>query len=267
MRHELPIFQVDAFASRRFSGNPAAVVPLASWLPDDVLQSIALENQLSETAFFVPEGDVFHLRWFTPTVEVSLCGHATLATAFILFTELAAGRGREELRFRSMSGELSVRRDGERLVLDFPRRVPIATQAPAGLTEAIGTSVLEVLDAGEDMVAVVERSEQVQKLDPDLRFIKAHCRRALMVTGPGDDCDFVSRFFAPESGIDEDPVTGSAHCALTPYWAARLGKTRLFARQLSPRGGELWCEDLPPRVTIAGQAVLYLRGEIYVDTM
>ncbi len=263
---KLPIFQIDAFTSRVFCGNPAAVVPLETWLPDSVLQSIAAENNLAETAFFVPrsaQGTDYELRWFTPKVEVDLCGHATLATAHLLFTRIVPEANK--VRFTTQSGWLAVTREGGRLALDFPSRPP----APCGVAEALrvekalGVQPAAVL-AARDYFVVLRSAEAVRSLSPDLAQIAALDRFAVIVTAPGDDCDFVSRFFAPAQGIAEDPVTGSAHCTLIPYWSRRLGKISLLARQLSSRGGELYCEDLGERVSIAGHAVLYLEGSIYI---
>lgn len=258
---ELPIFQIDAFTSSVFGGNPAAVVPLTQWLPAAVMQSIAAENNVAETAFCVHRGDHYELRWFTPTVEVDLCGHATLATAHLLFSryELQAQR----LRFTTQSGWLEVTRAGDRLALDFPARPPATCAVPAELVAALGVQPVDVL-AARDYLVVLRGAEAVRSLVPDLARIATLDRFAVIVTAPGDDCDFVSRFFAPAQGIPEDPVTGSAHCTLIPYWSRRLGKLGLVARQLSRRGGELFCEDRGDRVTIAGHAVLYLAGTIYV---
>lgn len=255
-----PIYQVDAFADRVFAGNPAAVVPLQSWLPDAALYDIAAENNLSETAFFVPNGDDWDLRWFTPKVEVDLCGHATLATAWVIFTHLRPQA--EELRFNTRSGQLRVSRDGDSLVLNFPARVPSPCAPPPHLAQMLGAAPVEVLMA-RDLVVVLETAAQVRALTPDLEAIAKLDVFAVMVTAPGDDgCDFVSRFFAPAKGIPEDPVTGSAHCALVPYWSKRLGKTDLLARQVSARGGELHCRLLGDRVALAGRVAPYLEGFI-----
>jgi PhzF family phenazine biosynthesis protein len=252
------LFQVDAFADRLFAGNPAAVVPLDRWLDDATLLAIARENNLSETAFFVPEADRFRLRWFTPEVEVDLCGHATLAAAFVLLSRLEPGL--EVARFSSKSGELSVRRDGDRLVLDFPSRPPAPCSVPEGLYEAIGRVPVAIAKGLRDHLLVFDREDDVRSLSPDFARLSRVDHEAVIATAPGTDVDFVSRFFAPRCGIDEDPVTGSAHCTLAPYWATRLGKPRLTARQLSRRGGELTCEVDGDRVLIGGRAVLYLEG-------
>lgn len=256
----LPLFQVDAFSSRVFGGNPAAVCPLEAWLPDAELQAIALENNLSETAFFVREPDGFRLRWFTPTQEVDLCGHATLAAAWVLFHRWEVGL--ERVEFASRSGPLVVTQEAEGwLALDFPSRRPTPCLAPAALAEALGAAPRETFSS-RDLVAVFDSEEQVRALKPDMAAIARLDTFAVVPTAPGKDCDFVSRFFAPQAGVPEDPVTGSAHCSLVPYWAKRLGKSSLFARQVSPRGGELRCEDRGQRVKIAGQASLYLEGFI-----
>ncbi len=262
----LAIYQIDAFASRVFAGNPAAIVPLDAWLPDGVMQAIAAENNLSETAFFVREGEGWRLRWFTPALEVDLCGHATLASAHLIFERLAPGSTR--VRFETLSGTLEVVKDGERLALDFPARpASLCQPAPGALAAALRARPVEVL-AARDYLAVFASADEVRALRPDMAALAALDRFAVIATapggGPGDECDFVSRFFAPAKGVPEDPVTGSAHCTLIPYWARRLGKRRLAARQISARGGELACEDRGERVTIAGHAVLYLEGTIHV---
>jgi PhzF family phenazine biosynthesis protein len=257
----LPVYQVDAFASRVFTGNPAAVMPLETWLPDATLQAIAAENNLSETAFVVREGEGWRLRWFTPGVEVALCGHATLATALVLRDRLKLWRDR--IAFETKSGTLVVSEDGERLALDFPSQPPKPVPAPAGLDAALGVKPVEVLQE-IDLVCVLETAREVRELKPDTRALARIDARGIIVTAPGDDCDFVSRFFAPRVGVDEDPVTGSAHCKLIPYWSKRLGKRELFARQVSARGGELWCVDRGERVTIAGRGVMFLEGTIEI---
>jgi PhzF family phenazine biosynthesis protein len=254
------MYQVDAFASQVFKGNPAAVCPLDSWLPDATMQSIALENNLAETAFFVPKGDGYHLRWFTPATEVDLCGHATLAAAYIVFRYLRWERPRVE--FETKSGQLIVERDGDWLTLDFPSRPPAPATPCAGLLEALGGSP-EAVMASRDYMVVYSTAAEVRALSPNMNGLMHMDRFAVIVTAPGDNgCDFVSRFFAPEQGVPEDPVTGSAHCTLIPYWADRLGKTELLARQVSARGGELKCVLAGDRVRMSGQGVLYLTGEI-----
>lgn len=259
-RRSIPLFIVDAFAERAFAGNPAGVCPLPRWLDDAVLQSIARENGFSETAFFVRQGDVYHLRWFTPTNEMDLCGHATLASAHVLFDEFLEA-GTETVKFTSRSGPLEVRRREGRLELDFPARPPEPCAVPEDLVLGLGRRPTE-LSAARDYLAVFDDEEQVRALRPDFAALCRLDRHAVIVTAPGKDCDFVSRFFAPHSGVPEDPVTGSSHCTLIPYWSKRLGKTRLHARQVSARGGELFCEDRGERVGIAGSAVTYMRGRI-----
>lgn len=257
----LPIWQVDAFAPRRFAGNPAAVVPLDRWLPPELMQSIAAENNLAETAFIVREGPEYGIRWFTPGMEVPLCGHATLASGWVVLNRLEPMR--EEVTFHSRSGPLVVRRQGDKLALDLPAIAvePAAERAP--MESALGGAPAE-LYRGFQWLAVYPNEDEVRSLKPDFAGIVALGIHGVIVTAPGKDCDFVSRFFAPEAGIPEDPVTGSAHSRLVPFWAARLGKTELFARQVSPRGGELWCELVGDRVILAGHAALYLEGSIEV---
>ncbi len=257
----LPLYQVDAFTSRVFGGNPAAVCPLEAWLPDDTLQGIALENNLSETAFFVKEPSGWRVRWFTPTQEVDLCGHATLGAAYVLVHHVQPGL--ERVEFASRSGPLVVTREGDWLALDFPSRPPQPCALPAGLAEALGATPRQTL-ASRDLVAVFDSEAEVRALAPDMAKLSTVEFFAVTATAPGRDADFVSRFFAPRAGVPEDPVTGSAHCSLIPYWAQRLGKTSLFARQVSARGGELRCELKGERVKIAGRGVLYLEGHITV---
>lgn len=258
---QIPIYQVDAFSNRVFSGNPAAVCPLGQWLPDAQLQAIAMENNLSETAFFVRNGDRFDLRWMTPQTEVDLCGHATLASAFVIFQYLDPMRA--SVVFETKSGELVVNRRGDLLAMDFPSRPPKVVTPHAMLREALGGQPREIL-AARDYLVVYDTEDEVRNLKPDMEKLAAVDRFAVIVTAPGKEADFVSRFFAPAQGVPEDPVTGSAHCTLTPYWSARLGKNELHALQVSRRGGELWCEDRGDRVTIAGHAVLYMQGRIHI---
>lgn len=266
MTTKLRLFQVDAFTSQVFRGNPAAVVPLERWLDDSMLQSIAAENNLSETAYFVREADGFRLRWFTPKCEVNLCGHATLASAFVIFTELAAAR--PEIRFYSRGGTLNVTRNGRLLAMDFPSIRIVSVKPPEELLEGLGKEPAEVLIADGDQNYYVrfDSEQAVRELQPDMRLFETLHPHGVAVTAPGIDknVDFVSRFFAPSYGIAEDPVTGSIHSALTPYWAKRLGKSRLRAHQVSQRGGELLCDDRRDRVGIAGQAVKYMEGNIYI---
>ena len=257
----IPVYQVDAFASRLFAGNPAAICPLDKWLPDEQMQSIAAENNLAETAFFVPDGERYQLRWFTPKVEVDLCGHATLASAFVIFNEFAPNGS--SLRFETKSGELTVTREGQLLSLNFPARPPGPCEAHPSLVRALGREPESILGA-RDYLAIYSSEDDVRALRPDMGLLMDIDRFAVIVTGPGKEADFVSRFFAPAKGVPEDPVTGSAHCTLIPYWSKRLGKTKLHALQVSARGGELWCEDRGDRVSMAGQAVKFLEGTIYL---
>jgi predicted PhzF superfamily epimerase YddE/YHI9 len=257
----LPIYQVDAFTDKLFGGNPAAICPLQSWLPDATMQAIAAENNLSETAFFVRDGGEYVLRWFTPAVEVDLCGHATLASAHIVFEFLEPQR--ESVRFRTLkAGTLVVTRRAGMLVMDFPARPAAPCEAPAGLLAALGGAPREVLCARDHLV-VYDTAAEIAALKPDLAALaKVDCWAAI-VTAPGEDeVDFVSRFFAPAQGVPEDPVTGSAHTTLVPYWAKRLTKTTLTARQLSRRGGRLHCVENGERVDIGGQAVTFLAGHM-----
>jgi PhzF family phenazine biosynthesis protein len=257
----LPMYQVDAFTDSLFGGNPAAVCPLDAWLPDAVMQAIAAENNLSETAFFVREGGDYALRWFTPSVEVDLCGHATLAAGHVVLSFLEPARA--AVSFRTVkAGTLTVSRDGDVLVMDFPARPATPCEPPAGLLAALGGSPREVLHARDHLI-VYETAAEIAALKPDLAALaKVDCWAAI-VTAPGESgVDFVSRFFAPAQGVPEDPVTGSAHCTLVPYWAKRLGKTEFEARQLSRRGGALRCALNGDRVSIGGKAVVYLEGQI-----
>lgn len=258
----IPLYQVDAFASELFRGNPAAVCPLERWLKDETLQAIAAENNLAETAYYVRENGRYRVRWFTPTIEVDLCGHATLAAACVVL-ELRREIDASKIVFDSLSGELTVAREGDLYVLDFPARPPVEASERPGLVEALGARPQAFLTAA-DCVCVFENEAQVRNLSPDFGALtKVDCF-AVIATAPGEDCDFVSRFFAPGAGIPEDPVTGRAHTTLIPYWSRRLGKKRMFARQVSGRGGELWCEDRGTRVGIGGRAVKYLEGHITV---
>jgi PhzF family phenazine biosynthesis protein len=257
----IPIFQVDAFTSRLFAGNPAAVCPLETWLPDAVMQSIAAENNLAETAFIVREPEGYRIRWFTPGVEVDLCGHATLAAAFVFLDRMAIGG--DSISFASRSGELTVTRREDLYTLDFPSRPPEQVPFNGSLVSALGAPPAQLLGA-RDYLAVYDSEDDVRRLRPDMTALCQIDRFAVIVTAPGTDCDFVSRFFAPAKGVPEDPVTGSAHCTLTPYWSARLRKQRMRAKQLSSRGGELEVEDCGERVRISGRAVLYLDGFLSV---
>lgn len=258
---EISFYQIDAFAGEVFSGNPAGVCLLDRWLKDDVLQSIAAENNLPETAFLVREKDHYALRWFTPKVEIDLCGHATLASGHVVFEFVDPEANRVE--FASKSGRLSVEQKGGLLLMDFPARRPTLVLPPDGIDSILGATPSEVR-LSRDLMVVFENEEVVLGMKPDFAGIARLDSFAVIVTAPGNECDFVSRFFAPRAGIPEDPVTGSAHCTLIPYWAERLGKTHLHARQLSERGGELYCENRGERVSIGGHAVTYLQGTITI---
>lgn len=259
---KLPLYQVDAFTDHLFGGNPAAVVLLDTWLPDGVLAAIAAENNLAETAFVIAQADVSPLRWFTPAVEMDLCGHATLAAADVLFRYRFASLNR--LAFSTRSGELTVTRDGALLKMDFPARPGKPVAVTDALAAALGARPRAAYLA-RDLLAIFDAESEVRALRPDFARVAALEAFAVIVSAPGDTVDFVSRFFAPGAGVPEDPVTGSSHCTLVPYWAARLAKTRLTAKQLSARGGDLLCEFNGDRVAIAGQVVEYLRGEIETE--
>ena len=254
-------FEVHSFTDEVFHGNPAGVCPLERWLDDELMQKIAAENGISETAFFVPAEGHYELRWFTPTTEVDLCGHATLATAFVLFDEL--GYQGEAIRFETKSGTLHVARLGSSLVMDFPSRPGEECDAPDHLSAGLGRPAKEVYKS-RDYLVVYPDEEVVRSLDPDFSELAKVDALGIIVTAPGNDVDFVSRFFAPRAGVDEDPVTGSAHCTLAPYWADRLEKKDLSARQVSRRGGELACRIADDRVHIAGHAALYFKGVLSV---
>jgi len=256
----VPIFQVDAFAARRFGGNPAAVMVLPSFLDDATLQGLAQENNLAETAFLVRREADWQLRWFTPTVEVPLCGHATLASSWVIMKRLDPGMDR--VLFATLSGPLNVRRSGDRFIMDFPARTNTIVTLPSGLEDALGTRPAEVLHDGFNYVAVLDSAETVRRLSPNLTAIRHLAGVAgVIVTARGDESyDCVSRYFAPAKGIDEDPVTGGAHCALTPFWSARLGKSELRAFQASARGGEIICRALGNRVELEGVCRFYMEG-------
>jgi PhzF family phenazine biosynthesis protein len=259
----IPYYQVDAFASRIFTGNPAGVCLLADWLPDEVLQSIAAENNLAETAFVVQRGGRYDLRWFTPAMEVDLCGHATLAPGHVIFEHL--GYRGDTIYFDTVkSGELRVTRDGDLLTLDFPSRPAAVCSLPADLVQGLGRTPVHVAKA-RDYVAVFATEQELAALQPDMAALSRLDSLGIIATAPGTTCDFVSRFFAPQAGIPEDPVTGSAHSTLIPYWSQRLGKKKLNARQISRRGGELFCEDRGSRVGIGGRAVTYSTGFLHLD--
>ncbi|TZF83661.1 PhzF family phenazine biosynthesis protein [Pedobacter sp. BS3] len=260
---KIPIYQADAFTGKLFGGNPAAICPLEQWLPVPEMQKIAAENNLAETAFFVPQGDDFELRWFTPELEIDLCGHATLATAHILYTEL--GYSKDTIHFHTLkAGTLIVSRREGLYTLNFPSRPTEQVVLPGGMAEALGTDIPVECRRARDYMLVYETEEQIKAIKPDFNALSQFDTIAVIVTAPGNNSDFVSRCFAPKAGINEDPVTGSAHCNLIPYWAKRLGKNNLHALQLSSRQGELWCTLQGDRVLISGKAVTYLKGEIYV---
>jgi len=260
---KLKLFQVDAFTEKIFSGNPAAVVPLGEWLPDGTLQNIALENNLSETAFFVKKDGGYHLRWFTPAREVDLCGHATLATTYVLFDQL--GYDKDEIHFSTLSGELIVRRKDKMFVMDFPAIPSQPVEAEGDLAWAGDLGPLEILTSKQDLIIVLSSESEVAAYrSSGTRMNCAGCR-GVIVTARGKDVDFVSRCFYPELSVEEDPVTGSAHCQLVPYWSQKLGKTTLKARQISRRGGEIVCKVKGDRVFLTGAAVMYLEGELCLN--
>ncbi|MBV1869833.1 MAG: PhzF family phenazine biosynthesis protein [Gammaproteobacteria bacterium] len=258
---ELDIFQIDAFTDRVFGGNPAAVIVLDVWLDDAIMQRIALENNLSETVFVVLSDSGNQIRWFTPTIEVDLCGHATLAAAYVLFNyDYISG---STVNFQSKSGVLSVESNGDLLSLDFPSRPATNIVDLKCLHRALGIEPLEAFQS-RDTMAVFSSQEEIEAISPDFELVKNIDTFAIIVTAPGNDCDFVSRFFAPAAGVLEDPVTGSAHCTLAPYWANRLNKESLVAKQLSKRGGKLFCRARGDRVIISGNSVAYMRGKINI---
>jgi PhzF family phenazine biosynthesis protein len=259
---KLTIFQVDAFAERLFSGNPAAVIPLEKWIDAPLMQQIAMENNLAETAFFVPKGDDFEIRWFTPGLEINLCGHATLAAAYILYHFL--NYKKEKIIFHSKSGPLEVSRDGEMLLLDFPSWKPERIeQYPPDLIKGLGDPEIAGVYMNREYMVELLNEESVRKCKPDFAILNK-IDRMVIITAPGKEVDFVSRFFAPTAGIDEDPVTGSAHSQLIPFWNEKLGKNKMMARQLSQRGGTLYCEQKGQRVIMGGKCVFYMKGEISV---
>jgi len=260
--NKVKLFQIDAFASKAFEGNPAAVCPLKTWLSDATMQAIAVENNLSETAFFVENKGVYDIRWFSPTVEVNLCGHATIASAYVLFEEL--GFADETIIFQSKSGELTVSKDQDKYVLDFPRQQAKPCSIPEPIQQAFGDAIQACLKA-EDYIVVLQSEDDVMHAVPDLNLLKKLDLRGVCITAKSNQYDFISRFFAPNYGIDEDPVTGSSFTQLTPYWAEVLGRNKLNAKQVSLRGGEVWCELRDDRVLIAGYASLYLKGYVYIN--
>jgi PhzF family phenazine biosynthesis protein len=260
---EIPLYQIDAFASELFEGNPAAVCPLDKWLPDETMQSIAAENNLSETAFFVPEGNGFHIRWFTPLSEVDLCGHATLAAAYVLFNIL--GYKNDKIEFDSRSGVLAVTEDSGWLVMDFPAQPPVPCDIPEEIVKAFNISPVECLKS-EDLIVVFERELDIELANPDFELLNKLDLRGVIITAKSTRYDFVARFFAPKYGIPEDPVTGSAYTQLAPYWASKIGSKKFSVKQLSARGGELSCEIVDDRVFISGKAIKYLEGKIKIET-
>ena len=260
---KIKIYQVDAFSRELFKGNPAAVCLLDHWPDDALMQSIAAENNLSETAFITGSGDQFAIRWFTPTVEVDLCGHATLASAYVIFNHTDY-QGTEIIFHSTRSGELILRKNGTNLYLNFPAGVFLPCKNLPEITQGLGCDPQEVYKGKTDYMAVLGSEAEVQAIRPDFVAIEKLEARGLIVTAPGNNVDFVSRFFGPQSGVNEDPVTGSAHTTLTPYWSAKLGKSELKAKQISSRGGDLMCRNNGKRVLIGGEAKLYLIGEIMV---
>ena len=261
----VPIFQADAFTDALFEGNPAAVCPLPYWLPDSILQKIAAENNLSETAFLVKEGELLHLRWFTPTTEVELCGHATLASAHILFHHLH--HPSREIIFSTLSGILKAVKKENMIELDFPADQPVKAPLPEGISEALGAMPAHCLKGVSDYLLVFDREEDIKSLSPDFELLRKTNARGVIVTAPGKDYDFISRFFGPQVGINEDPVTGSAHTLLVPYWSKKTGKKSLIARQVSSRGGTLYCTMAENRVQIAGKVVTYMEGKIHLPNI
>jgi len=260
----LNLYQIDAFTDIPFKGNPAAVIPLETWLTDNAMQSIAEENNLSETTFFVPKGKGFHIRWFTPKAEVDLCGHATLAAAYVLFNIL--GYNNEMIEFESKSGNLTVLQTDDWLTMDFPVQLPTPCNIPYEIVKAFDKASIECLHS-EDYIVVFETESDILSMKPDINYLKKLDLRGVIITAKSRQYDFVSRFFAPKYGIDEDPVTGSAHTQLTPYWAQKLDKTKMRAKQISSRGGELVCELRNDRVLISGKAVKFLEGKIELSSL
>ena len=261
---KIPIYQVDAFSNQLFTGNPAAVCLLNDWLDDETLLNIAKENNLAETAFCIPQNDRYAIRWFTPEIEVDLCGHATLATAHVLFREI--GNDQERILFTSMSGELIVTKKDKLYSMDFPSRMPLGTSLPEVIREGLGKAPKETYKA-RDYVLVYDSEEEVKNIVPKIEILNTINLDpgGIIVTAKGDEADFVSRFFTPLASLFEDPVTGSAHCSLIPFWAKRLGKEKMLAYQISERKGVLHCEDRGDRVLISGEAITYLRGTIQIE--
>lgn len=258
----IPIYQIDAFAKNAFEGNPAAICPLDTWLPDELLLSIAEENNLSETAYFIKTNKGYHIRWFTPVAEVDLCGHATLAAAYVIFNEL--GYQENSISFESKSGILKVEKDNDLLIMDFPSQPPTVCELPKEIQQAFDATPIKCLKS-EDYILVFNTEDEILNAKPKLDLLKNIDLRGVIITAPSGDYDFVSRFFAPKYGINEDPVTGSAHTKLVPYWANQLKQTKFNAKQISKRGGELICELKGERVTIAGYATKFLQGSIEIE--
>jgi len=259
---KLTLYQVDAFADRLFSGNPAAVIPLDNWIPDELMQNLAMENNLAETVFFVPAGEDFNIRWFTPELEINLCGHATLAAAWVLFNKL--GYTPSRITFHSKSGPLHTRKDGDVIWLDFPSWKPERLdQYPGDLLPSLGNPEITGVYKYRDLLVELADEEAVRKADPDFTLMKKTGEK-IIITAEGRQVDFVSRFFAPTAGINEDPVTGSAHSQLIPFWSYKLGKDQMIARQLSKRGGEIRCEQRGDRVMMGGRCVFYMQGEVHI---
>jgi PhzF family phenazine biosynthesis protein len=260
---EISLYQIDAFTSELFKGNPAAVCPLDEWLPDGIMQAIAAENNLSETAFIVPTDSGFHIRWFTPVSEVDLCGHATLATAYVLFNIL--GFTKDKIEFDSRSGILVVTKNNGWLVMDFPAQPPVPCDTPKEIFQSFNAVPIECLKS-EDLIVVFENEIDVESANPDFELLKKIDSRGVAITAKSTNYDFVARFFAPRYGIPEDPVTGSAYTQLAPYWASKTGSTKFSIKQMSSRGGELRCELAGDRVLISGKAVEYMEGKINIGT-
>lgn len=258
---QLPIYTVDAFTGKIFSGNPAAICPLQQWLPAEIMQQLATENNLSETAFFVKENDQYHIRWFTPEYEIDLCGHATLASAFVLFNYL--DHKEDTIHFTCKSGLLEVKKKADLIELNFPSRMPLPVKIPEKLFQGFNMSPVLALKS-RDYFFVYDKEEDVKNIVPDFIILNQFDCIGIIVTAKGNEVDFVSRFFVPNSVIGEDPVTGSSHCSLIPYWSRELGKEVLTAKQLSKRGGDLLCAFKGDRVTMAGNAVLYMKGEYFL---
>lgn len=258
---KLKIYQIDAFTSKVFSGNPAAVIPLDDWIDDNIMQNIAQENNLAETAFFIREEDGYYIRWFTPSSEIDLCGHATLASAFVIFNYVNTNA--DKINFSSKSGPLFVSKQNEKIILDFPSVPPNVCEIPDLLFKALGTKPALVMSCNNYFI-VYDSEDEIATIQPDFDLLMKLDLQGVIVTAPGKDVDFISRYFAPKVGIPEDPVTGSAHCTLTPYWSKRLNKSQLTAKQISRRGGELFCEDAKDRIKISGRAVEYLQGTIVI---